>query len=334
MSRKVSNKHFIWHMLKLGAAFSLIAAVMSEVTLESIGSLWVRISVPWFVLSLIAFYAALWSMARRYWLVIGKRVQFDEFLQIVLYQNILGNLITTTAGAAWYVGSLRNKHNIQVTTGVLSLLIARFVDLLLLSMTLSFATLFVWRQIPSLHSAVPLVILLLIAAASMSLVIFVCQHKLVTLLDRILGRLYWYHKTAVRKTFLSLTVMSNEDIVESSHHIGAFTVYSLLTLSAMLLFAYSSLQIFGIRIDLWPVIFVGSLTQIIALIPVQTLGGLGIYDFTYLYLYGLFGFSGPEFAAVILGLRLCFYVINALLLAVVMLPSDLLGRLFLRKRTS
>ena len=97
------NKHLIWQILKLATAFSLIAAVISEVNVESMAMLWQRISVPWFVLSILAFYAALWSMARRYWVVIGTRISFDDLLQIVLYQNIMGNLITTAAGAAWYV---------------------------------------------------------------------------------------------------------------------------------------------------------------------------------------------------------------------------------------
>jgi uncharacterized membrane protein YbhN (UPF0104 family) len=54
------------------------------------------------------------------------------------------------------------------------------------------------------------------------------------------------------------------------------------------------------------------LAQITVIIPIQVFGGLGIYDITNLYLYSLFGFEQAQMAAVIIGIRLIFYLINAL----------------------
>lgn len=329
------SKHAIWQIVKFATAFGLIAIVISEVNVESVAVLWKRISMSWFLLSILSFYASIWFMARRYWVVIGKRISFHDLLHIVLYQNIMGNLITTAAGAAWYVGILHNKHNIQVTNGLLSLLLARFGDLLTLLVSLSFATLVVWRQIPTLHVVVTIVILILIAVALISLLMLVFRRGLVEIVGRILDKLHLHQKVFVRRIFAAFTAFSNQEIVESRLcSIGAFTGYSVLTLGTMLLFAYSSLQVFGVRIDIWPVIFVVSLTQIMTLVPIQIFGGLGLYDFTYFYLYGLFGFDGSEFAAVIVGLRLCFYLTNSVLLALIVLPSGLVTRLRLRNQIS
>ena len=328
------NKHLIWQILKLVTAFALIAAVVSEVNLESMVVLWQRISLPWFLLSIFAFYAVLWSMARRYWVLIGTRITFHELLHIVLYQNIMGNLIATAAGAAWYVGILRNKHDIQLTNGLLSLLLARFGDLLTLLVSLSFATLVVWQQIPTLHVVVTVVIFLLMAVALLSLLLLVLRRQLVEIAGRILGKCDLHKKVVVGRIFAGLTAFSNQEIDQSRLSIGPLTGYSVLTLGTMLLFAYSSLQIFGVRIDIWPVIFVVSLTQIMTLVPIQVFGGLGLYDFTYLYLYGLFGMHGSQFAAVVVGLRLCFYLTNLVLLALIVLPRGLVTRLLLKKQIS
>src|SRR5262245_4057457 len=308
------NKHLIWQILKLVTAFALIAAVVSEVNLESMTVLWQRISLPWFLLSIFAFYAVLWSMARRYWVLIGTRITFHELLRIVLYQNIMGNLIATAAGAAWYVGILRNKHNIQLTNGLLSLLLARFGDLLTLLVSLSFATLVVWQQIPALHGVLTAVIFLLIAVALFSLLMLVLRRQLVEIAGRILDKFNLHEKTVVRRIFAALTALSNQEMDQSRLSLGPLTGYSVLILGTMLFFAYANLQIFGVRIDVWPVIFVVSLTQIMTLIPIQVFGGLGLYDFTYLYLYGLFGLDRSEFAPVIVALRLCFYLTNLTLL--------------------
>ena len=330
------KKHTIWQILKIAMAIVLIAVVISEVSFKSLVMLLKRAAIPWLVLSILAFYVALWSMARRYWILIGKKIEFHELLKIVVYQNIMGNLVTTAAGAAWYVGILSNKHKIQVTKGLLSLLLARFGDLLTLLLTLSLATLVVWQQIPTLHVIVTVVIFLLMAVALLSLLMLVLRHQLIEIAGRVLDKSHFDNKAVVSRIFAGLTAFSNQEIDQSrlSISIGPLTSYSVLTLGTMLLFAYSSLQIFGVRIDIWPVIFVVSLTQIMTLVPIQVFGGLGLYDFTYLYLYGLFGMDGSQFAAVVVGLRLCFYLTNLVLLTLVVLPRGLVTRLLFKKEIS
>src|SRR5262245_49109359 len=206
------NKHLIWQILKLVTAFALIAAVASEVNLESMVLLWQRISLPWFLLSILAFYAVLWSMARRYWILIGRKIEFHELLKVVVYQNIMGNLFTTAAGAAWYVGILSKKHKIQVTNGLLSLFLARFGDLLTLLLTLSLATLVIWQQIPTLHVMVTVVIFLLMAVALLSLLMLVLRRQLVEIAGRILDKFHLYEKAVVPRIFAALTAFSNQEI--------------------------------------------------------------------------------------------------------------------------
>jgi uncharacterized protein (TIRG00374 family) len=328
------EKHTIWQILKIAMAIALIAVVISEVSFKSLVMLLKRAAIPWLMLSILAFYVTLWSMARRYWILIGRKIEFHELLKIVVYQNIMGNLVTTAAGAAWYVGMLSNKHKIEVTKGLLSLLLARFGDLLTLLLTLSLATLVVWQQIPTLHVIVTVVIFLLMAVALLSLLMFVLRRQLMEIVGQILDEFDLHKKAVVPRIFAALTAFSDQEIDQSRRCIGPLTGYSVLTLGTMLLFAYCSLQIFGVRIDIWPVIFVVSLTQIMTLVPIQVFGGLGLHDISYLYLYGLFGIDQSEFAAVVVGLRITFYLTNLGVLALIIPPSRLITRLRFKKEMS
>ena len=325
------RKHTICQLLKIGMAIALIAVVISEVSFKSLVMLLKRAAIPWFALSILAFYVVLWSMARRYWIIIGKTIEFHELLKIVVYQNIVGNLLTTAAGAAWYVGSLSNKHKIQVTKGLLSLLLARFGDLLTLLLTLSLATLVLWRQIPTLHVIVTVVIFLLIVVALLSLLMFILRRQLIEIADRVVAKFNLHKKVVVQRSFAALTAFADQEIDRSGRSIGALTGYSVLTLGTMLLFAYCSLRIFGVQIDIWPVLFVVSLTQIMTLFPIQVLGGLGLHDISYLYLYGLFGIDHAEFAAVVVGLRITFYLTNLVFLVFIILARGLVTRLLFKK---
>ena len=315
------SKHAIWQFVKFALAFGLIAIVISEVNVESVAVLWKRISVSWFLLSVFAFYASIWFMARRYWVLIGTQIEFHDVFHSVLYQNIMGNLVTTVAGAAWYVGTLRNQHNIPITRSVFSLVAARFGDLVTWLVTLSVATLLVWRHIPMLHLMVTLLISLLTGGVLVGVMMIIFHGRTVAFAGAILSKFRFQRKPSVRRFFETLTVFLNRETDEYVRSINPFTVYSVLTVASMLLFAYCSLQIFAVQIEIWPVVFVVALTQIISFLPVQVLGGLGLYDLTYLYLYGLFGVDRSEFAAVIVGLRICFYLANFALLPLLVITA-------------
>jgi uncharacterized protein (TIRG00374 family) len=315
------SKHAIWQVVKFFLAFGLIAIVISEINVESVAVLWKRISVSWFLLSVFAFYASIWFMARRYWVLIGTQIEFHDIFHSVLYQNIMGNLVTTAAGAAWYVGTLRNQHKIPITRSVFSLVAARFGDLVTWLVSLSVATLLVWRHIPMLRFMVTLLISLLTGGALVGVMMMVFRGRLVAFARTILSKFQFQRKASVRRFLETLTVFLNQEAHEYVRSISAFTTYSVLTVGSMLLFAYSSLQIFGVRIEIWPVVFVVAITQIISFLPVQVLGGLGLYDLTYLYLYGLFGVDRSEFAAVIVGLRICFYLANLALLPLLVITT-------------
>jgi uncharacterized protein (TIRG00374 family) len=325
------KKDTVWQILKITVALALISVVISQVSLNSLLFLRQRIAFPWVLLSVLAFYAAIWSMARRYWILIGKKIPFDELLEIVLYQNIMGNLVTTAAGAVWYVGTLSNKHKIQITKGLLSLFLARFGDLLTLLLSLSLAALVVWQQIPTLHVVVTVVIFLLTTVALVTLLMLVLRRQLIEIVGRILEKFHLDKTDLVPRLFAALTTLSNQEIDQSRLSIGPLTGYSVLTLGTMLLFAYSSLQIFGVRIDIWPVIFVVSLTQIMTLAPIQVLGGLGLHDISYLFLYRLFGVDQSELAAVVVGLRIAFYLTNLIVFTLVVLATGLATRLLFKK---
>jgi len=50
--------------------------------------------------------------------------------------------------------------------------------------------------------------------------------------------------------------------------------------------------------------------QLLSILPVQVLGGLGVTEAASLYLFGLFGFPEAGLAAVLIGNRLLFYLEN------------------------
>lgn len=312
----------VWPVFKFAIAFALLALIIAEISHESMRLLWTRVSMPWFVVSIIAFYVAVWCMARRYWVILGATLNFQDVFQVVLYQALIGNLLTTTAGAAWYIGTLRHEQNVQVARSLLSLALARFGDLVVFLPSLIVVTIILWSQIATLHSLVLLMIFLAIASLTIVTSMIVFRRLFAVVIHKILNRLALAEKPIIKKAIVTLESLSNEIDRQSPKAIGHFILLSLLTVGSMLCFAYSSLQIFDVKIGMSPVILVVAVTQIISLLPIQVLGGLGVYDYTYLYLYGAFGIERPELIGVIVGLRISYYLANLCLLPLVALTAQ------------
>jgi uncharacterized membrane protein YbhN (UPF0104 family) len=74
---------------------------------------------------------------------------------------------------------------------------------------------------------------------------------------------------------------------------------------------YTRIRMFSLDIDIATTTFVHSSLQIASWIPVYVLGGLGVSETLSVYLFGLFGESAVEIAAVMIGVRLVFYIMNA-----------------------
>jgi hypothetical protein len=110
-----------------------------------------RLSVAWLAGCIITFYGMVWITARRYWLLTGEKVPFRRLLNLVILQTVLGNLVSTSVGALSYVAILRSKHQLHVSRGITSLLLAKVSDLLMLLLALALSSTVLWPQITTLH---------------------------------------------------------------------------------------------------------------------------------------------------------------------------------------
>jgi uncharacterized membrane protein YbhN (UPF0104 family) len=300
-------------ILKIALAVSLIGIILAQTSIADLMAILRKISLPWLLGGILAFYATIWTMARRYWLLVDRSIPFSEFLSLVIVQTVVGSFVATSAGALSYIALLRSKHQIAVHHGLASLVISRLGDVLALLIALLFSSWAVWPQIVVLHWLVGVLATGLISILLVAILIIVLRQRFVIFIERIAQLLRLDRLHIIRRTIQMFGNLAQRDVPLQTRQFGIFMIYSALTLIFMFIFAYCNTQMFGVPIDTWSVLFMLVLAQITVIVPIQVFGGLGIYDITNLYLYSLFGFEQAQMAAVIIGIRLIFYLINALM---------------------
>ncbi|MGB8646418.1 MAG: lysylphosphatidylglycerol synthase transmembrane domain-containing protein [Anaerolineae bacterium] len=311
--RRFKQPH-VWMLLKIAIALLLSFLIVSRINQGDLAAMPARLVFPWFAGALIASYAAVAFMALRYAVFLGKTVNRRELFSIVALQVAIGNLVATAAGMGSFVGMLRSRHGVRLTIGVTSLILSRAWDLILLLFALALSSWILWSQIAPLHDLV----LFLIALLAVILVLFglllAWRAKLLGPMLRLgiwlrLGRFQLWGKI----TDVLSDLVTGELGTQGGSAI-ALARYSVLSFAASFGFLYCVLQFLAVPLDLWIVIFMFSVLQLVAILPIQVLGGLGVLDVTYLYLFGLFHIESVTALSVVIGIRVTFYLINFLLL--------------------
>lgn len=322
----LTSRERLWNLLKAAIAIGLAAYVFTRVNIEDLIRAWQQISPAWLLAEILIFGLMVWAMARRYWVLIAKQTTFRQLLGLVVVQTAIGNLVATSAGAASYVLLLRGRHQVNLTQGIGSIILARIYDLVVLIVALALSGWMVWEKVVGLRWLIASLLAIMLCVTLLLPVAYVIRRPLVGASRGLAERSKLDRFAFVTRFIRSLESFAEQDMAEARASAVEVGLFSVLILGLNIALAYCSVQLFAIPIGIWPIIFMLALTQIVGLIPIQVSGGLGVFDVTLLYLYGLFGFAQAQIAPAIIGWRVISYAINLLLLSYLPIESRLTPR--------
>ncbi len=307
--RASAHKH-LWTITKIALAVALATIVLLQTNLHDTITTLQHASIGWLLVAVVAFLLNIGLLAQRAWHLLGKRVPFWVVLESTIVQTSVGNLVATGAGMIAYVSLLRQHKHAPIAYSVTSLILARFADVAVLSITLGALVVF-WAD----STPVRWLAIILCGGGFIG-----CAIAITTL---------WRHEWVIRQirwvgsglgllrfTTIDRAINTLDQLAEdhSTTLIGPVICYSIATQAMSWLFFWACLQTFNLAINPWASLLILSFTQLIAVIPVQVLGGLGVFDATTIYMLGLFHISAISAAPVLVGLRIIFYLCNLLLL--------------------
>jgi uncharacterized membrane protein YbhN (UPF0104 family) len=311
--------------LKILLALILMGVVLSRTSLAEIISLQHRLSWTWLLASLLLLAATTLLKALQYWALLGGRTSYRDTLKIVIIQNALTNFVANTAGIASYLAMFQMDQNVKVRQSGAVFLLTKAGDILSMGLFLLVSATMVWTRVAVLHEAT----IFLLVAVALGLTIFwtavLLRQTFVGFLRRVLATLRADRLTPIQRGLTALDSLAAQDsqTVRRTLIVGAST--SLLYMTATMLYGYSRVQTFQVPLDIWAIIFVASLIQFISIIPLQVFGGLGVTEISLVYFYGLFGIT-EDIPAILVALRVLFYLFNLILLAYIPVDTFLGGK--------
>ena len=307
-------------LLKILLALVLIGLVFSRTNLRQIAALGNSLSWSWVAASFLLFLLMTALKGVQYWALLGHEVPYPQTVKIVVIQNALTNLVATTAGIASYLTLFRMEQNVKLSRSGIVFIITKAGDLFSMCFFLFLSAWLVWDRVGALQRLVVLLLAGIFLALGIFWTVVFLRQKFVLQIRKVL---HWLHLDRI--TVIERGLNTLQSLAEQDHKTVIRTLFLGLTLSlcymtTTMAYAYCRIQAFHIPIDFWAIIFITSLMQMVSLIPVQAFGGLGVTELTSLYLYQLFGIVQVDIPAILIGLRVLFYLFNLALM--IYLPMD------------
>lgn len=311
---KNSNNRLVGNLLKMLLAAALVWFVLSKTDLAQLLALQERISLPWLVAGFLLFVCMTMLKALQYYYLIEPRVEYPHVLNVVVIQNAVSNFIATGAGIASYLTLFRVEQGVKVRRAVLVFLLAKVGDLISIWFFMLISSLLLWRQIIDFQNWIVLSLVFLGIVIVLFFLAVLFRQSLAKVLSQILEKTKLLRIGFIAKIMDFFFSLTNQNQAFIFRMVGIGSAFSLIYMTVTMMWLYASLMTFSFQIGFLPVVFTNTFMQLVSYLPIQVFGGLGVNEATMLYLYGIFPVSQPELAAVLIGVRILFYLMNLVVL--------------------
>lgn len=208
--------------------------------------------------------------AERFNLLFSQRLNFPDIFNITTLYNLYTALFPGGLGEFSFVYLIKKKVRKNIPTGVIAVLVTRIFDVLIISIFAIFSLLS-FSDIQFNFVKYFYILLILICSLSLTLIYLpVISKKILKILDfRLRRNNFW--KAKLRDNILSFC-----SIIESNKKKNFFLFLSSTLFWGIIFFM---IQLFfwsiGVRLNYFESIFIGTISSIVSIIPLNTLGGFG-----------------------------------------------------------
>lgn len=308
------KKLYSWNTIKLLLAIGLIVFVIQKIDLSYIPELSERMSWLWFFARVAFFFLLLFLKAFQYYTVIDDDISYRDMLTVVVWQNIVSNFISNTAGIASYMTMLKADKKVKLTRSGITFLMVKFGDVLIVGIYLLFSSKIVWEEIQPLQNLTILIIMGIVFGIGLVMTTIIFRESFINLVEKGLILIRIDEFSLVQHGLDTLHSLAQEKQQKIFSMLKKSVLTSALYMTVTMMYSYTVVGIFNLPIKIWENMYITSILQLISFVPIQILGGLGVTEVSMVYLYGVFGIDPVEMAAVSLGVRALFYLLNGMLL--------------------
>jgi uncharacterized membrane protein YbhN (UPF0104 family) len=300
-------------VLKIVLAVALVVALLLNTSVSQVREVFRGIAPGWLIASVLIFVLVSLTKGWQYYLLVQDKLSYASVLNVVLFQNVVTNLLAAGAGIVSSFALFTVEHGLKPSRVLGMFLLIKMGDLIQIWLFLLVSAWWVWDTVVVLQPIVILSLIAMTAGIGVFSAAILLRQRFLAVLRAVLSRLHLDRLAIVVRITNALEALAASD---SEFLVGAMrraVLGAFVYLLANLFYIYALARAFSLEIGLVPIVFVNAAQQLVSYLPIQVLGGLGVNDASAVYLFSLFGYATSELIAIMLGWRIFSYLVNAAL---------------------
>lgn len=304
----------LWTFAKVILAILLIGIVFSQTRWDDLLALRSRIAWGWTALYVILYFLLTAFKSYQYKKLLDLPIPYPRVVSVVVLQNGLSNIVANSAGIVSYLVMLRGEQGVKVSRAALVFVITKIGDLFAVWLALLLSSFFIWQKATSLHNLTIVLSALIGSGLFIFLFVVALRGRFVDIIKSLLTRTQLTRISIIERGVDGLQALVEQD--RGSIYQMTLTAFSLSFIYFLMTFfwSYTQIKMFSVSLGIFPFLFITAILQLVSIIPITILGGLGVTEASSMMLYPLFGVDPVSFAAVLIGMRVVFYLINLIVL--------------------
>lgn len=314
MTQQTPPRSRLWTFTKAILAIALIGFTLSRTDLQQLLSLREHIAWKWLWIYSLLYFSLTLLKAYQYRRLLNLPIPYWRMLSIVVLQNGISNIFANSAGIASYLFMMRAEEGISAGRAALVFVITKIGDLFAIWMALFVTSALIWERLPAMHNTIITLQLTIGAPLSGFLLLVFLRQRLTAFIRAVLEKTKLIKISIVGKGMQGLEALVNEKHGSLFEMTVTALVLSSFYFFVTILWYVAQMRLFSVPLDFVSIAFVTTILQMISFLPIAILGGLGIVETSWLYLYNLVGAEPEAFPADLIGLRALFYIVNLVVL--------------------
>jgi uncharacterized protein (TIRG00374 family) len=266
-------------LISVLVTFLLLGIILSQIRLEDLITTIKNINKTYLILGFFLYMLSYFFRGLRFHILLDKKISLTDLFHVVCVHNMVNSILPARSGELSYIYMLKKYHNKSTGEGVATLLVARVLDFIIISLLFFVSSLFV-NDLPEMFSSIIwLVVLFMVLLAIFLMTLLYAGDTFLRFVNAILIS-FKLDNNVLFNFFLGKA----KDIVDSFKNIknnGKMMELCIVSFSIWLtlyFLNYTLIESLNIDISFFEVLLASTFVVFMSILPVQGLGGFGTYE--------------------------------------------------------
>ena len=259
--------------------FLLLGIILSQIRIEDLIITVKSINKTYLVLGFLLYSFSYVLRGIRFHILLDKKISLTDLFHVVCVHNLINSILPARSGELSYIYILRKYHAKSTGEGVATLMVARVLDFIAISLLFFVSSLFI-TDLPEMFSSIIWLVVLFTCLLAIFLIILLYAGEAFLNFSNAIFIAFKLDQNVLVKFFLRKAneIVGNFENIKNSGKMIELCIISFIIWLTLYFLNYVLIRSLDINIGFFEVLLASTFVVFMSVLPVQGLGGFGTYE--------------------------------------------------------